>query len=513
VSTAPVESSVLADSAALSPTTIVAFPGVTTTEATGAGAGALTVICAVPLCPSLVAVIVARPAATAVTVPVGETLAIPGADDAHTTGRPVSTLPAESRATALSDAVPPTVRLVVAGVTATDATGTAVTVIVALPLCPSLVAVMLAFPGEIAVTIPVGDTVATAGDDEVQLTARPVRMLPLASRATAASDVSAPTTSDAVAGLTATDAIGTGVTVIVALPTRPSLVAVMVVVPGATAVTSPVPETVATAGAPETQLTERPVRMLPFTSRATTASVVAAPTMRDALAGETVTVATGTSGAGFTVIAAVAVFPSTAAVIVADPGATPVTTPFAATVAIAGALESQVTPRPVRRCCDASNAEAVSVTEPPGVSVAEPGVMVTVATGTGGGALTITVAVPLFPSLAAVMLTVPGAIAVTAPVDETVAMAEELVSQVTTRPVSTLPAASRTVAVRGTPPPTVRFALAGLTVTEATAAGGGGGGAFTVICAVAVFPSLAAVIRAVPAATPLTFPAPSTVAT
>jgi len=45
---------------------MLADPGVTVTEPTG---GDVTVICAVPLCPSLVAVIVAVPGATPVTFP------------------------------------------------------------------------------------------------------------------------------------------------------------------------------------------------------------------------------------------------------------------------------------------------------------------------------------------------------------------------------------------------------------------------------------------------------------
>ena len=60
-----------------------------------------------------------------------------------------------------------------------------------------------------------------------------------------------------VGGLTATVATGTGITVTAAVPLFPSLVAVMVAVPGATAVTKPLAETVATAVALEDQVTGR----------------------------------------------------------------------------------------------------------------------------------------------------------------------------------------------------------------------------------------------------------------
>ena len=57
-----------------------------------------------------------------------------------------------------------------------------------------------------------------------------------------------------------------------------------------------------------------------------------------------------------------------------------------------------------------------------------------------------TVAVPDFPSLAAVIVAVPAATPVTTPVADTVAIAPLLVVHVTTRPVNTLPLASLVVA-------------------------------------------------------------------
>src|SRR5256885_12086705 len=61
---------------------------------------------------------------------------------------------------------------------------------------------------------------------------------------------------------------------------------------------------------------------------------------------------------------------------------------------------------------------------------------------------------------------------VTSPVPETVAMAGLLLAHVTTRSVSTFPAASFTVATSCTVFPTVRLVAVGATATDATAGGG-----------------------------------------
>ncbi len=59
------------------------------------------------------------------------------------------------------------------------------TVIVVVPTSPSTVALIVALPGEMAVTIPVVDTVATLAALLDQLTSRPVSGVPVASRAPA----------------------------------------------------------------------------------------------------------------------------------------------------------------------------------------------------------------------------------------------------------------------------------------------------------------------------------------
>src|SRR3982751_701522 len=93
---------------------------------------------------------------------------------------------------------------------------------------------------------PSASIVATGSLLDDQVTIRPASALPLASEVVdVASDVSAVVMVFFVRA-TVTAATGTGVTLSVALPLFPSLVAVMLVEPAVTAVTSPDASTVAT---------------------------------------------------------------------------------------------------------------------------------------------------------------------------------------------------------------------------------------------------------------------------
>jgi hypothetical protein len=67
-------------------------------------------------------------------------------------------------------------------VTDTVATGGVATVRTDVPDLPSLVAMMVVIPGVIAVMRPLGETVATEEEEELQRRGRPVRSFPLASR-------------------------------------------------------------------------------------------------------------------------------------------------------------------------------------------------------------------------------------------------------------------------------------------------------------------------------------------
>src|SRR6266545_4167495 len=325
----------------------------------------------------------------------------------------------------------------------------AVTVTVAVPLFPSLVAVIVPEPAATPETTPLVFTVAIEVLLLVQFTARPERVLPFASFGVAVSCAVCPIWMVAVAGLTATDATGTWVTVTAALPVFPSLVAVIVTEPATFPVTSPLVLTVATAVLLLVQPTVRPDRALPLASFGVAVSCTVCPTRMLAVAGLTATEATGT---GVTVTAALPLWPSLVAGIGAEPAATPETSPLLEiTVATAVLLLVQLTARPERVVPFASFGIAVSCTVCPTRMLAVAGLTATEATGTW---VTVTAALPVFPSLVAVIVTEPATFPVTSPLVLTVATAVLLLVQPTVRPVRVLPLASFGVAVSCTVCPT-----------------------------------------------------------
>src|SRR5437773_820937 len=454
--------------------------GVTATEATGT---CTTVMADVPLCASLVAVIVAAPASFPVTSPLALTVAAAVFLDAQVTVRPVRVLPFASLRVAVSCTVWPSFTLADAGATATEATATCTTVMAAVPLCPSEVAVIVVEPASFAVTSPLELTVAAAVLLEVHVTTRPDSGFPFTSLGVAVNCTVLPSSTLADAGVTATVATGTGVTVILAVPLCPSLVAVIVAAPVATAVTSPVEFTLAVAVLLLDQLMVRPESGLPFASFGVAVSCTVCPTCTLADAGLTATDATGTL---LTVILDEPLCPSEVAVIVATPAATPETT------------------RPESGVPLASFGVAVRGTVCPTCTLADAGVTATVATG---ALLTVMLALPLWPSLVAVMVAEPVATAVTSPLELTVATAPFELVHATLRPVSGVPFASFGIAVSCTVPPVGRLVAAGVTATDAT------GTVVTVIVAVPLWPSLVAVIVAEPAAALVTSPPAFKVAT
>ena len=121
------------------------------------------------------------------------------------------------------------------------------TVTVAEPVFPSLVAVIDAVPSAAAVTVPLSSTDATEGLDEVHVVARPVRTLFPASLSTAVARVVLPCSTEAAPRVTATVATAGGFTKTVAVACWPPLAAVIVAVPTDTPVTSPGPVTEAMA--------------------------------------------------------------------------------------------------------------------------------------------------------------------------------------------------------------------------------------------------------------------------
>src|SRR6185437_9638 len=86
---------------------------------------------------------------------------------------------------------------------------------------------------------------------------------------------------------------GTGPTVTAAVPFTPSLVAVIVALPLPIAVTTPAPDTVATAGLELLQVTTRPPSAVPPVSSGVATSVRVPPTASVTTLGDTATDATG----------------------------------------------------------------------------------------------------------------------------------------------------------------------------------------------------------------------------
>jgi hypothetical protein len=242
-------------------------------------------------------------------------------------------------------------------------------------------------------------------------------------------------------GSTVTDPTGAGVTPTDVVPLLLSLVAVIVTVPGATPVTTPADDTLAIALLLDDHVTTRFVTTVPFASFTVIVGVVVCPTTTELLAGCSVTLPTGI---GTTVTADDPLFPSLVAVIVADPIASAVTTltePLADTLT-AALLELHTTPRSVRTVPFASLTVAVNGAVWPTRRLAVAGRTVTVPTGTG---TTVTVIVPLFPSLVAVIVVGPSATPETTPAEDTVAAVVLLELHVTTRSVTTVPLVSFTI--------------------------------------------------------------------
>src|SRR5205807_172959 len=214
--------------------------------------------------------------------------------------------PLASFGVAVSCAVCPPCRLAVAGLTVTDATGTLATVIAAVPLFPSLVAVTVAAPAATPVTNPLPLTVAAAGLLDAHVTTRPVSAAPLASFGVAVSCAVCPPCRLAVAGLTVTDATDTLDTVITAVSPFPPRVSATITwsLPGPVAgslraYATPVAVLVANVA---TDRDSAP----PLASLGVPVSCTVCPTCRLAVAGLTVTDATDTLD---TVTTAVSAFP------------------------------------------------------------------------------------------------------------------------------------------------------------------------------------------------------------
>jgi hypothetical protein len=208
------------------------------------------------------------------------------------------------------------------------------------------------------------------------------------------------------------------------------------------------------------------------------------PATTDALGGETVTVVTTGVGGGAEVTVTVAVpdLPAHDAVIVAEPAATPVTTPALFTVATPVLLLDQliVWPAITFPCASFTVAESVAVA-PVWIDGFEGETVTVVTTGVGGGtSVTVTTEVPLLPALVAVIVAEPAAIPATTPSELTAAVDPLLVDHDTLCPVIALPCSSFTVADKVVLVPTPTDAVDGATVTVVTLGPEGGVGSVVV---------------------------------
>jgi hypothetical protein len=118
VSTLPFASRVVADSCTVAPTCRLALAGDTDTDATGIGAGALTLKREALVLPSLEALIIALPGPVALTAPAASTVAMLMSELSHVTVRPEIRFPLESCSVAVACAICP-VRIA-GGLTATE---------------------------------------------------------------------------------------------------------------------------------------------------------------------------------------------------------------------------------------------------------------------------------------------------------------------------------------------------------------------------------------------------------
>src|SRR6266545_4786874 len=385
----------------------VAVPGLTSIEVTSCTTDSV----AVPATPAAVAPIVTEPIASPVASPVWSTLAIAGTDEAHVNACPATERPFPSSATALNCCVSPSaLNVAVAGLTTTDVT-TWLTVSVAAPETPPVVAVIVAGPFASAVTSPLGSTVAIRPSDDVQAKLCPGMTVPPASFATALNRCVSPSAvSVAVAGVTSTDAIACA-TESVAVPATPAAVAVMVADPIASPVARPVWSTLAIAGTDELQAKSCPATVLPFASFARALNCCARPTAPSvADAGATATDATTCA----TDSDAVPETPLAVAVIVAAPLPIAVARPVVGlTAATPPGDDVQVNVWPGTTFPPASRATALNCcVTPRAVSVRDAGVTITVATAWA----TDSAAVAETPPAVALMVTDPAARPIASPV-------------------------------------------------------------------------------------------------
>lgn len=203
--TRPLSSFTLAVNVVLLPTVSVAEAGVIMTVT---ATGACTTTTALADCPSLVAVMVAAPAATPVTSPLAFTVATLGDLLFHATVRPASGSWFSSNGVAVSCTLPGSTMVSRPGDTDTDATRGGSTVMVEMPDAPPALAAICTVPCARPVTTPASDTVPTDAFPVFQKTRWPEMVWPPGLVTVACRAVVLPTATVSTDGETFTDPTG-----------------------------------------------------------------------------------------------------------------------------------------------------------------------------------------------------------------------------------------------------------------------------------------------------------------
>src|SRR5690242_5734241 len=183
----------------------------------------------------------------------------------------------------------------------------------------------------------------------------------------------------------------------------------MLAIPAPTAVTTPLFDTVATAGLFDDHAIVRPVSATLLASNVVARACVVPPMIIDEESSATFTVATGTAVAPLTVSAACAVRPSIEPTMFAVPAPTADTKPVEVTVATAGLLDVQAGARPVITAPPSSYKVALACVVCPNCTADAASETATVATICFGGVESMMVhcALPRTPSMVAMTSTLP----------------------------------------------------------------------------------------------------------
>ena len=213
-----------------------------------------------PMLPPLMALMVVRPAFTAATRPEASTVATAGLELCQAIARPLTRAPDASLTMADAVTACPSSRLLSGMVATTELTVPNVTLTVALPLLPAIVARTVTNPCALPVTRPFPLTEAIDGSELLHsIGRRPPIFLPEVERAVAVSVTPSPLAIDETAGEIVTDPISGMKTSTPAFAYEPPSFAMMSTSPSPNAEIVPSASTTATDVSEEVQFTALPI--------------------------------------------------------------------------------------------------------------------------------------------------------------------------------------------------------------------------------------------------------------